>query len=285
MVRKDDFFLRKWVEYYSASLGRENLYIYFDGTDQTVPGFCEGCNVVVKERLLGKTGGGKKGRLAVARGDKARITFLNSEAKKLFERYDAVIGTDVDEFLIVDPALEMTLPQFLAKTHREHPGWSSVSGLGFDIVQHTALEKEIDPAIPFLSQRGHCISSSRYTKTNVLFRPVEWGSGFHRVEGHNFHIAKGLYMFHFGLVDRMHILRRIAAANLVAEGWGKHLDKRERTYIRVASEPAPRPWSESLVESYRRTQQRLRKFFAWNKPTNLCNGNVLKLDARFSGLL
>ena len=34
MVRNDDFFLRKWVDYYASQLGRENLWIYFDGHDQ-----------------------------------------------------------------------------------------------------------------------------------------------------------------------------------------------------------------------------------------------------------
>ena len=33
MVRNDDFNLRKWVEYYGRELGKENLFIYFDGTD------------------------------------------------------------------------------------------------------------------------------------------------------------------------------------------------------------------------------------------------------------
>ena len=34
MVRNDDFYLEKWVEYYGGQLGKENLYIFFDGTDQ-----------------------------------------------------------------------------------------------------------------------------------------------------------------------------------------------------------------------------------------------------------
>ena len=35
MVRNDDFYLRKWVQYYSRELGgRENLYVFFDGLDQ-----------------------------------------------------------------------------------------------------------------------------------------------------------------------------------------------------------------------------------------------------------
>ena len=36
MVRNDDFYLRKWVEYYGRELGKENLYIYFDGVDQEI---------------------------------------------------------------------------------------------------------------------------------------------------------------------------------------------------------------------------------------------------------
>ena len=42
MVRNDDFFLHKWVDYYGAQLGRENLYVYFDGEDQEIPSYCEG---------------------------------------------------------------------------------------------------------------------------------------------------------------------------------------------------------------------------------------------------
>ena len=45
MVRNDDFFLRKWVEYYGSELGKENLYIYYDGEDQPVADFCKGAEV------------------------------------------------------------------------------------------------------------------------------------------------------------------------------------------------------------------------------------------------
>ena len=31
MLRNDNFFLKKWVEYYGAQLGRENLRIFFYG--------------------------------------------------------------------------------------------------------------------------------------------------------------------------------------------------------------------------------------------------------------
>ena len=53
MVRNDEFFLRKWVAYYGAELGFENLYVFLDGTDQPLPDWCPGVNVVAKERVPG----------------------------------------------------------------------------------------------------------------------------------------------------------------------------------------------------------------------------------------
>ena len=35
MVRNDDFYLEKWVDYYGRQLGKENLYIFFDGLDHS----------------------------------------------------------------------------------------------------------------------------------------------------------------------------------------------------------------------------------------------------------
>ena len=37
MARTDEFFLSRWIKYYGQELGYENLYIYLDGLDQTVP--------------------------------------------------------------------------------------------------------------------------------------------------------------------------------------------------------------------------------------------------------
>ena len=51
MARNDDFFLRKWVEYYGRELGKENLYIYYDGEDQTIADFCQGTNVCVHPKI------------------------------------------------------------------------------------------------------------------------------------------------------------------------------------------------------------------------------------------
>ena len=37
MARNDEFFLERWIKYYGDALGKDNLYIYLDGEDQTIP--------------------------------------------------------------------------------------------------------------------------------------------------------------------------------------------------------------------------------------------------------
>ena len=85
MVRNDDFFLRKWVEYYGGELGRENLYIYFDGEDQIVGDFCQGANVHVHSKI---------GTQVVA-AEKGRLGFLSEKAVELFAG-KAVVNRIID---------------------------------------------------------------------------------------------------------------------------------------------------------------------------------------------
>lgn len=74
MVRNDDFYLRKWVEYYGREFGRENLYIFFDGRDQDVPDFCEGTHASLEDKIQGQ----------VVDMEKTRLSFLSEKAKELF---------------------------------------------------------------------------------------------------------------------------------------------------------------------------------------------------------
>ena len=63
MARNDDFYLRKWVEYYGAQLGRENLYIFLDGLDQVVGDFCAGTHAQAVEKIGSQVIEAEKGRL------------------------------------------------------------------------------------------------------------------------------------------------------------------------------------------------------------------------------
>lgn len=269
MVRNDDFFLKKWVEYYTAQIGASNLYVYFDGNDQVVPDFCSGINVCVRERVPG----------LVAAADRGRIDFLSSQAAELLKRYDMVIGTDVDEFLVVDPALGMTLPEFLSQL----PDKVSYSGLGIDVGQHLEKEVEIDASVPFLKQRHYARLSTRYSKATVITKPVRWGSGFHRVRNCNFKIIKDLYLFHFGCIDMKRLEAKFSDKDKIATGWERHLKKRAKTIYDV-SQRSIRLW-ESWVPKARFIQNFVRPPYAWNKPAMFNSVIIVRIPERFENIV
>ncbi len=270
MVRNDEFFLRKWVDYYGSQLGEENLYVLFDGLDQKVPDFCKNVNVRVFPHVEGN----------VRQGDKGRISLLSAEAAILFATYDMVIGTDVDEFLIVDPARKLGLAEFLSQ-HKT--SLSCISGLGIDVGQKIGEEGVIETARPFLAQRRYAALSTRYSKTSVLLRPMAWGSGFHRTRHHNFHIVKDLYLFHFGSLDLGRIKLKMGDSELVASGWSRHLKKRARTVYLVSKRPALN-W-ERMVSIARHVQNIVRPPYAWNKPAMFGIRPVVSIPERFRNIV
>ena len=270
MVRNDDFYLRKWVEYYGSMLGRENLYIYFDGTDQTVQPWCEGTNVTLKE----------KNSHQLVEAEKVRLGLLSDEAAKLLARgYDLVIGVDADEFLIVDPKLGLSLPEYLSSLDID----ISVSGMGLDFGQKLGEEADIHGDLPFLRQRHYAQVGTRYTKPSVLAAPCRWGSGFHRIKGHNFHIAKDLYLFHFGYFDKARLENRFSDKDRLNQGWEKHMHKRSRA-IRLCTELPARDF-DRWTPVCRFIQTICRPPYAWNKPA-MCEARIiLRIPDRFQDIV
>ena len=270
MARNDDFYLEKWVEYYGAQLGREHLYIFFDGTDQQIPAFCDGTHAVAVPKI----------GTDVVSNDKGRVAVMSAKAAELFDAgYDLVIGTDADEFVVVDPKLGLTLPEYLS---RQKIG-VSLSPLGLDFGQKLGEEGDIDAAVPFLQQRHYAQIGTRYTKCSVLARPCQWGSGFHRVKGHNFHIGKDLYLLHFGYFDMKRLQDRFRDADRLDLGWEAHMRKRART-IRYATELPARDF-ECWTRFARVCQTLCRPPYALNKPAMLELRIVVRIPGRFSDLV
>ena len=270
MVRGGEFFLRKWTSWYGDMLGRDNLYIFFDGLDQVPPPCTEGCHVSVVPRVEGN----------VARADRGRIDILSECAAHLLESYDFVIGTDVDEFICTDPACGKSLPQYLSSLgESDAVCWSP---LGCDVVQRLGSERPLDRGRPILSQRSYALLSTRYTKASILCKPVGWGSGFHRVRKGNFHILKDVYLFHMGCADAPEMIARQADADLAERGWGRHLGKRGRLFETVAKLPV-HDW-DTWVPRARRLQGIFRPPYAWNKPAMLGLRILVRIPARFSEL-
>ena len=270
MALNDDFYLRKWVEYYGAQLGRENLYIYLDGLDQVVAPFCEGTHTKAVEKI---------GDQLVA-AEKGRLRFLSERAAELLAGgYDLVIGVDADEFLLVDPRLGLSLPAYLSALDIR----SSVSGLGVDVGQKIGEESDIREDLPFLRQRHYARLSTRYTKPSVLAAPLRWGSGFHRIKGHNFHIAKDLYLFHFGYFDLSRIRARLQDGERTAQGWSGHIRKRAKTIRLVTDRPARE--FDRAARTARLFQTLCRPPYAWNKPAMLERIVIVRIPDRFEDLV
>ncbi len=261
MARNDEFFLNRWIAYYGEQLGEENLYIYLDGLDQVAPARAGRANI---KKLPHK-------EQAVQKGDKTRILLLSDLARKLFsDGYDIVIGCDADEFLIVDTARDVTLREYLS----EKQNVTSLSGLGLDVGMDLRSESTLDPDMPFLAQRKYALMSTRYTKPVVLFRPATWGSGFHSVKGHNFHIDKNLYLLHFGSVDLDMIKNKIDDRN---PSWARHLKKRARTIDIIT-----RAKYKNMPRALARVMQRiLRPIYDLNKPAMCGLKWVTTIPARF----
>lgn len=269
MVRNDDFYLRRWTAYYGAQLGEENLYIYLDGKDQPIPDWCPLAHVEAVDKIKGQ----------VVSAEKQRLRFLSERSNELLDTYDLVIGTDADEFVVVDPALGKSLAEYLSDLNID----GSVSALGVDVGQRLGEEGDSREDRPFLRQRRYARLSTRYTKPSVKAKPSFWGAGFHRIKGANFHIAPGLFLFHFGYFDMKRIEARFADPDRREAGWTKHIARRSRT-IRHVTRHQARDWDRT-TRLARRLQTWIRPPYAWNKPAMLNLVLVVKIPDRFQDIV
>ena len=262
MARDDEFFLSRWIAYYGKQFGTENLYILLDGIDQNIPSNAGNAHITKLPHE----------NMSRAAGDKYRIKKLSELASELLQSYDIVIGCDSDEFLIVDSKTHQNLKQYLSnkKIH------TTLSGLGLDIGQHLYCEAILDKHTPFLEQREHALLSTRYTKPVVINKPVSWGSGFHSIHHHNFHIDKNLYLLHFGSVD-MDMLEQKAKNR--GTDWLKHLKRRGNGTINTITRKKPK--SERWLKIARIIQTYCRPIYALRKPAMFGLKIVVKIPTRF----
>ena len=117
----------------------------------------------------------------------------------------------------------------------------------------------------------------------MLAQPLEWGSGFHRVKGHNFHIARDLYLLHFGYFDQKRIQDRFSDPSRLEQGWERHLRKRSRTIRLVTELPAHDFGRWTCIA--RRLQVVFRPPYAWNKPGMLGLKIIVHIPDRFCSIV
>ena len=270
MVRNDDFFLEKWVEYYGRELGKANLYIYFDGKDQKIPDFCHETNSETVEKIGTK----------VVSAEKGRLKFLSEKATELLKSgYVAVIGVDADEYIVVDPSAGISLSEYILKNNNG----KSLSALGLDFGQKLGAETNLTLTFPFLEQRKYAQLGTRYTKPSILYKPSLWGSGFHRIKGENFRIGRNIYLLHFGYSDKKIIEDRFNDNDRISQGWERHIKKRSRT-IRLVTEKKAHNF-DKIIKIARIMQQISRPPYALNKPGMFGLKIIVEIPKRFRSVL
>jgi hypothetical protein len=270
MARNDEFFLNRWIKYYGSLFGEENLYIYLDGLDQKPPREAGRTNVQIVEKL----------GIEVVIAEKLRLAFLSDRAAELFQNgYELVIGCDSDEFLIVDEKTGKSLPEYLSTLKIK----SSVSALGLDVGQHLQEEFPLDKSKPILQQRNYALINSRFTKTNIIAKPVRWGRGFHRVRGHNFQIDRNLYLLHFGNVDYETLVHKYNSKDIIARGEQAHFRRARFSVINYVSQRKSIE-GDKVFEPARIIQSSFRPLYAWNKPIMMGLRWVVKIPPRFKNV-
>jgi hypothetical protein len=269
MVRNDNFFVHKWIDYYGQQLGFKNLYLIIDGLDQPLPEKHEKINIIQKEHKPMKR----------SSGDLYRANLISDIARELFNTYEIVIAHDIDEFLIVDNVCGKSLSEYLQRNISS----LSLSALGIDVGQHTEKESPIDPSIPFLQQRSFAHVSARYTKAIVATKPIRWGSGFHRVRWRNFTIDPNLFLFHFGMVDYEMCKKKIQQSELNKKGWSGHFNRRFELFNLILNKkPIP---GDDFFAIARKRQSWFRPFYAWNKPGMLIEKPIIIIPERFKNIV
>ena len=269
-IRGEDFFIRKWVQYYGDQFGRNCLYVIVDGFDQKLPDGLDGVNFITVPHIPIKT----------VAFEKRRARIISNLAAALFELFDCVIATDCDEFIIPDPNLGVNLAQYIAQ-NRQKSG--TLSPLGVDLRHNINVEAAFDYQKPILGQRSYGAIDAHYTKPSLAFEPLRWKSGLHRIDGRNFTISDDLFLFHIGLFDLDFVKDRIKAAQNLPPKWDKHLEGRKKLMDQVSQIPAHAGDDVfDLARSHFRTK---RRWLHPNKPKAITKDHILRVPERFFGII
>lgn len=224
MVRDEADMLPRWLAYYGDQVGPDNLVVLDDGT---VDGSTDDlpCTVFRIPPAPWKRDWAK-----------TRVALANGFAQTLLAVYDAVVFTDVDEFLVPDPARYDGLRDYLGRSpHRD-----VVAPLAVNVLNAAGVEEPLDPHRPVLEQRRFVKVAPGMCKPLIKRVPVAWLEGFHGVTGDRFDIDPDLLMVHLKYYDEA-VLRDVA-------------EKRRRVHESEGRGGVASAWSveaEELVELLR----------------------------------
>lgn len=184
MVRNESTMLPRWIDYYARQLGMDNLLVLDDNST-------DGSTVDVPCTTHRLPSGSWK-----SSWDTGRVRLVNGIARGLLECYDVVVYTDVDEFLVPDPAHHAGLLDYLTtRADRQ-----VIAPLGMNVVHNPRVEEDLDLSRPILAQRRFVKFVPGMCKPLLKRIPAAWSPGFHGIRA-PFDIDRELWMLHLKYHD------------------------------------------------------------------------------------
>jgi hypothetical protein len=178
-----DSFIEKWIDHYSRQVGIEHLYVVSHGQNDFHRKVCSSANHLVVPRKFDKS------------FDLRRRSLLDHLSNGLLEAYDTVIVTDVDEFIVVNPDLNLSLAEYLLG-RRE----AVLCPIGFNVVP-VEVGRAIDWGARILDQAPLAFYSPAFCKPVLKKKPCQNGPGGHSLVGSGFFVDPNLVLFHLKFVD------------------------------------------------------------------------------------
>ena len=180
MSYNESVFLDLWQRHYGEALGYDCLFVVDHGS-QPPPDLMPMVN-----------------RLRVPRtvlDEREKVRFLSDMSKSLLHYFDAVVFSDVDEFIVVDPALGQTLAQYIESSPHNviHP-------VGLNVVHNRVIEPTLRLSGYLFDQRRYAQFDSLYCKPSIIKEPVSYRVGMHRSHTKGFFTAD-IFLFHLRAVD------------------------------------------------------------------------------------
>lgn len=208
LVRDEATFFPIWLDYYSRFFAPEDIYVLdHQSTD-------------------GSTDRGGFVRIPVEHDDYDMLwmrRMVEEHQRDLFDSYDVVLATDVDEIVAPNPEIG-TLRDYIDRFDEEF-----VNCLGYEILHMHETEPSFDPSRPVLEQRSHWFANDGYSKPALSSQPTQWVPGFHqRVDG-RFNPDPDLRLIHLHRLDfeicrQRHSARSAMSRNQldIDAGWSAH---------------------------------------------------------------
>ena len=227
MVFNERVFLPIWLNYYGPKLGYENLFVIDDGSNDGSTSDSRIINLIIKNRS------------SLDEDDRARlVSFFHEE---LLGFYDLVIYTDVDEIIVVDPGLGVSLREYLRAGHDQYS-----TLIGLNVLHRQEREAKIDFDKPLFEQRHFVQFAHDYCKTLVSKIPMRWSAGFHWSQSKPQYDIN-LFLFHLRAMDSGVSRERLKTLHTVQFSTNS-LEKRHSIQFRMAEQEYLRTFFPSEIE-------------------------------------